>query len=106
MPKFKAEAEIPTGGIENFMGGYLFIAPEAEISTGQQFDGFLGGRWHAEKIIKIDYVNESMFIFDSLDEVNLIKFKKVKRNIFKSSSYNVYYAIAHRTRYRTSIHNE
>ncbi|BED90996.1 hypothetical protein PspMM1_34640 [Pseudoalteromonas sp. MM1] len=85
MPKFKAEAEIPAGGIENFMAGYLFIAPEAELSKEQQFDGFLGGRWHAEKIIKIDYVNESMFILDSLDEVNLNKFKKVELGFQKDS---------------------
>ena len=89
MPKFKAEAEIPAGGIENFMAGYLFIAPEAEISAGQQFDGFLGGRWHAEKIIKIDYVTKSMFILDSLDGVNLNQFKKVKLG-FQKDSYQKY----------------
>ncbi len=37
------------------------------------------------KIIKIDYVAESMFILDSLDEVNLNKFKKVKLGFQKDS---------------------
>ena len=85
MPDFQAGSEIPIGGLQNFMEGYLFIVPKDELSIEEDFDGFLGGRWHAEKIIKIDYLNKSMSILQSLDEINLYKFKKIKLGFQRDS---------------------
>ena len=89
MPVFKADLSIPKAGIENFMEGYLFIVPKDELSVNDNFDGFLGGRWHAEKIIKIDYVNESMSLLKSLDELAVSKFNKVSLG-FQKDSQNKY----------------
>jgi len=78
MPHFIQGKSIPTGGINNFMEGYLFIKNKEEISSFRNIDGLLGGRWHAEKIINFDYINQKMSILESISEINLKKYDEIK----------------------------
>ncbi|WP_299771914.1 hypothetical protein [uncultured Pseudoteredinibacter sp.] len=67
MPNFSKGKAIPKGGLNNFMEGHLFIAPSSKIDDGKLgYDGFLGGRWHAEKIININYPEQQFAVLDQL----------------------------------------
>lgn len=77
MPTFKEGQSIPKGGMNNFMQGHLFIQPKEKISPLGDIDGFLGGRWHAEKIIKFDYINHEMATYDKIEDIDLKKFEKI-----------------------------
>lgn len=85
MPEFQESSFIPLGGIQNLMEGHLFIAAKEKLQVGEPVDGFLGGRWHAEKIIRFDYPNKSMSILESLEEINLTGFEKLKLGFQKDS---------------------
>lgn len=89
MPAFLPESSIPLGGINNFLEGHLSVAPNAKI-TGKYglYDGFLGGRWHAEKIIEFDYSGESMLIHSTLPKSKLMTFTQAKLGFQKNSSGN------------------
>ncbi|MCO7226173.1 hypothetical protein [Pleionea sp. CnH1-48] len=60
MPSFKKGHSIPAGDQHNFMEGKLFIATQAKIARGANYQGFLGGRWHAGKILKYDYPKQTL----------------------------------------------
>lgn len=78
MPHFIQGKSIPLGGLNNFMEGYLFIRDKEEISSYRDTDGILGGRWHAEKIISFDYINQKMSILESISDLNIKKYDKIK----------------------------
>jgi hypothetical protein len=78
MPNFQKGKSIPIGGINNYMEGHLFIESQENISKNSKVDGFLGGRWHAEKIIKFDYINKSMSVYNSIDNVGIEQFHCLK----------------------------
>lgn len=88
MPEFQEGSKIPLGGINNFMEGHLFVAPKDELSIGDNVDGFLGGRWHAEKIIRFNYLNKTMSILESLEGVQLGDLKKLNLGFQKDSDNN------------------
>ena len=78
MPNFQEGKSIPMGGTNNFMEGHLFIESQENISKTSKVDGFLGARWHAEKIIKFDYINKSMSVYNSIDSVGIEQFHCLK----------------------------
>ncbi len=88
MPKFQENSTIPLGGINNFMEGNLFIVPKEKLSIGGNVDGFLGGRWHAEKIIRFNYLTQTMSVLESLKEVKLSGLKKLNLGFQKDSDNN------------------
>ena len=56
------------------MEGHLYITEKDNLSISGNEDGFLGGRWHAEKIILFDYIDHKMSIFDTMSDVNVEQF--------------------------------
>ncbi|MGS0690430.1 hypothetical protein [Shewanella sp. 30m-9] len=78
MPNFQKGKSIPIGGINNYMEGHLFIESQENFSKNSKVDGFLGGRWHAEKIIKFDYINKRMSVYNSIDNVGIEQFHCLK----------------------------
>ncbi|NQZ21759.1 MAG: hypothetical protein HRT53_06820 [Colwellia sp.] len=90
MPNFQEGKSIPKGGTNNFMEGHLFIESQENISKTSKVDGFLGGRWHAEKIIKFDYINQSMAIYDSIDDVGIEQYHFLKLGFQKQDEQYTY----------------
>lgn len=89
MPKFQPDASIPLAGLNNFMEGHLFVVPQAELrGLGPRLNGFLGGRWHAEKIVRFDYPGKSMSILDGIHELDTTGFNKVKLGFQKDHNNN------------------
>lgn len=62
MPKFSTSASIPLAGLNNWYTGKLGVVPSKELSIGNSVDGFLGGRWHAEKVIDFDYPQQRIAV--------------------------------------------
>ncbi|UTW56381.1 hypothetical protein [Kordiimonas sp. SCSIO 12610] len=75
MPKWMDGKAIPDAGRNNVLNNRLIVAPSAAIAGGQGgLDGFLGGRWHAEKIIEWDYFEKLMVLhtdFDAVEKSNM-----------------------------------
>lgn len=84
MPNFKAGKSIPAGGMNNYMKGHLFIVDEKEVNKTGINQGFLGGRWHAEKIIEFNYIKQEMLLLDAISEVSFYKFDEVKLGFQKN----------------------
>lgn len=84
MPDFIEGKSIPKGGLNNFMEGYLFITDKKQLSKTKKIDGFLGGRWHAEKIIDFNYINEYMAVLKSLDGIKLEEFDTISLGFQKN----------------------
>ena len=84
MPEFMKNYSIPKSGLNNFLEEHLFIVPKSRISHSEGYDGFLGGRWHAEKVIEINYLKGSFSILKSISEVKLSGFTKVKLGFQKN----------------------
>lgn len=68
MPIFAEGASIPLAGMNNWFAGKLLTPTQEKI--GHHYDGTLGGRWHAEKIIDFDYLNSTISVLDSLPETS------------------------------------
>ena len=67
MPDWVSDASIPTADLNNFLKGRLFVVPSETLNvTGTEaLDGFLGGRWHAGKVISWHYPQETMTILST-----------------------------------------
>lgn len=85
MPVFKKGKSIPAGGINNFMKGHLFIVDEKKLNKIGVNQGFLGGRWHAEKIIEFNYIKQKMHLLDVVTEVSVDEFDAVKLGFQKDA---------------------
>jgi hypothetical protein len=72
MPAFRQGLGIPMAGLNNWLGGLLMLEPRSRIDRhgGGEFDGFLGARWHAEKIIAFDYLSQRMSVLPVLPDVS------------------------------------
>lgn len=70
MPQFDKSAWIPIAGLNNWWAGQLQVVPRREISSSNELDGTLGGRWHAEKIIDFNYLDKSITILSKLPETD------------------------------------
>jgi len=84
MPNFQEGKSIPAGGLNNFMQGHLFIADKSQVNKTGNNQGFLGGRWHAEKIIEFNYIKQEMLILDLITEISLDKLDEVKLGFQKN----------------------
>lgn len=62
-PSFDRESSIPSPDHDNFLAGRLVVAEENKLSS----DGFLGGKWFANRVWEIDYPNESLRLLDSAE---------------------------------------
>lgn len=60
MPLFQSSATIPNAGLNNWWAGKLQVVSKDKFSGEGNVDGFLGGRWHAEKIIDFNYLAHSI----------------------------------------------
>lgn len=60
MPDFHEDAAIPKPGLNNWFQGQLQVVPKNKLIINDDIDGFLGGRWHAEKIIEFDYLEREI----------------------------------------------
>lgn len=77
MPTFEVTASIPLGGLNNFMEGMLFIAPSDVVDKYEQdYDAFLGGRWHAEKIIQLNYLTQNILNLQRLPD-DIAKYRQI-----------------------------
>ncbi|MEC8328613.1 MAG: hypothetical protein VX100_21375 [Pseudomonadota bacterium] len=85
MPNYKLNKGIPLGGLNNFMKGNLFLVNREEIDGK---DGFLGGRWHAEKVIGFNYLNRTMAVYTEIQSLNIKPFTKIELGFQKDSSGN------------------
>ncbi|TMO86606.1 hypothetical protein [Pseudoalteromonas spongiae] len=85
MPNYKLNKGIPLGGLNNFMKGNLFLVNREEIDGK---DGFLGGRWHAEKVIGFNYLNRTMAVYTEIQSLNIKSFTKIELGFQKDSSGN------------------
>ena len=86
MPEFSNDASIPPAGFNNWWQGKLQVVTKMELSESNDIDGFLGGRWHAEKIIDFNYPSKSISNLDSLP--NTSKFTKVDVGFQKNADGN------------------
>lgn len=73
MPPFNTGKGIPQGGLNNFMKGHLFLAEKDKLNS---YDGFLGGRWHAEKVISFNYPQQQISILKKLSPSTVKTFNK------------------------------
>jgi hypothetical protein len=86
MPKFSANAAIPQAGLNNWWAGQLQVVPQAELSRSGTYDGALGGRWHAEKIIDFNYPSKTISVLQSVP--NIEGFSKVPLGFQKNNEGN------------------
>jgi hypothetical protein len=88
MPQFLQAGSIPIGGLNNYMKGKLFAVPAARLDPyANDYDAFLGGRWHAEKIIQFDYINQAISHLRSLPK-NLSQYDVINLGFQKSHDEN------------------
>ncbi|NIZ06418.1 hypothetical protein [Pseudoalteromonas sp. HF66] len=88
MPRYTLGRGIPIGGVNNFMQGKLFVVPKEEISSDNYYSGFLGARWHAEKIIYISYDKKEIAVLPHLKSVNINGYEEIKLGFLKDSKGN------------------
>lgn len=86
MPQFIKDKSIPLGGLNNFMEGYLFIVDKEKLIVSGDAEGFLGGRWHAEKIIFFDYLAQKISILDSITDLNVSEYDVVSLGFQKNNN--------------------
>jgi len=76
MPEFREGKSIPGASKSNSLKGYLVVVNKKNISQNiadVDVDGFLGGKWFAEKIVFWDYIAKTVSILDSIKDVKNIK---------------------------------
>ncbi len=88
LPAFKAGASIPGPGINNALNGKVFVVDDVELTKLDQIDGFLGGRWHAEKVLSFNYLTQQMHLLAKANELDLTQFNKIKLGFQKNAQGN------------------
>ncbi len=63
-PEFVDSASIPANPV--FRNGQLQVVDEDML--GRDYDGFLGGRWFANRVWEFDYSNERLTLYDELPD--------------------------------------
>ncbi len=88
MPEFMEGYSIPLAGLNNFMQGYLFIVERKRLAKLHRVDGFLGGRWHAEKILQFNYPMKQLILHANLEESISKKWHKLSLGFQKNNQDN------------------
>lgn len=76
MPRWKAGFELPDGGFANYLKNRLVVAPPEFLGPEEATDGFLGGRWHAEKIMRWNYPEQSFSTLATISDVDISDYQQ------------------------------
>ncbi|MCK0069419.1 hypothetical protein [Kordiimonas laminariae] len=86
MPEWHKNRSIPNAGLNNNLRNRLILVPKAQLTfLGDNYDGFLGGKWHAEKIIEWNYIKHTMAFHSSIDRTNIADLKSIPAPILKNA---------------------
>ena len=86
MPVFAKDSSIPLASLSNWWQGKLQVVPRKKLSHLDDVDGFLGGRWHAEKILDFNYPSKMISNLASLPDIS--QFSKHKLGFQKNKDGN------------------